>query len=318
MTRILVTAIAGDIGHGIGKILRRSGLAQFMVGCDVHADHAGSVYFDRCEIVERADSPGYLDSLLRVARANHIDLIVPTSEAELRFLLKAGLLEHVDAIPVIAPNDMALKVGFDKLATADFLKESGLPHPWTRKVAAGPPDRYPCLIKERSGRGSKNVVHVRREWVEFYRQTRSEDIWQECLEPADEEYTCGIYRARTGQTRTIAFRRKLAGGMTVFGRVVTDNSALNGLLVRVAEALDLRGSINAQLILTSRGPVIFEINPRFSSTVVFRHLLGFQDVIWAVKEGLGEALPEYSPPAHGTAFYRGTDEILLPPPVQPG
>ena len=35
---------------------------------------------------------------------------------------------------------------------------------------------------------------------------------------------------------------------------------------------------------TKKGPMIFEINPRFSSTVYMRHKLGFTDVIWSLKE----------------------------------
>lgn len=312
MTRILVTAIGGDIGHGIGKILRRSGIARFLVGCDVHEEHAGTTFFDRCEIVDRADSRTYVESLLRVVEMHKIDLVVPTSEPELRFLLKAGLCGKLDRTPLVMANEAALRIGFDKLETANFLRDHDLPYPWTKRVMDGSPDRYPCLIKERFGAGSKGVAIVQPEWVELYRQSRPTDIWQECLEPAEEEYTCGIYRTRSGETRSITFRRKLSGGITVFGRVVGNRPDIETLLSSVAEALDLRGSINAQLILTRRGPVIFEINPRFSSTVVFRHLLGFQDVVWSVQESLGQPIGGYVAPADGAAFYRGADEILLP------
>ena len=56
----------------------------------------------------------------------------------------------------------------------------------------------------------------------------------------------------------------------------------------VAEQLDLIGSMNIQLRLTADGPRIFEINPRFSSTVYMRNLIGFSDVIWSVKDTLNE------------------------------
>jgi hypothetical protein len=46
---------------------------------------------------------------------------------------------------------------------------------------------------------------------------------------------------------------------------------------------------------------------------VFRHLLGFQDVLWALQEASGEAVSPYVPPPNGTAFYRSADEIIIPP-----
>lgn len=312
MTRILVTGIGGDLGHGIGKILRRSGVAQFLVGCDVHDEHAGTMFFDRCEIVGRADSPDFLESLLRIAKANRVDMIVPTAEPELRFISKAGLSGSLEGIPLVMANEKALRVGFDKLETANFLKANGLPFPWTKMVIEGPPERYPCLIKERFGAGSKGVAIVQPAKVDLYRQERANDIWQEYLEPSVSEYTCGIYRTGSDQVRTITFWRKLSGGHTGYGRVVSDKPEIDSLLVSVARAIGLRGSINAQLILTARGPVIFEINPRFSSTVVFRHLLGFQDVIWSIQERLGEPISGYVAPRNGTAFYRGADELILP------
>jgi len=49
----------------------------------------------------------------------------------------------------------------------------------------------------------------------------------------------------------------------------------------------LQGSMNIQLILTDSGPRIFEINPRFSSTVLMRHKLGFCDFLWSLDEAKG-------------------------------
>lgn len=60
------------------------------------------------------------------------------------------------------------------------------------------------------------------------------------------------------------------------------------MCMRIAEGLNLHGSMNVQLRLTDKGPRVFEINPRFSSTVLMRHRLGFSDVIWAIEEAEGK------------------------------
>ena len=55
----------------------------------------------------------------------------------------------------------------------------------------------------------------------------------------------------------------------------------------VAAGMNLYGSINIQLRITDKGPRIFEINPRFSSTVLMRHRIGFCDLLWAIDEAQG-------------------------------
>jgi carbamoyl-phosphate synthase large subunit len=315
--RILVTAIGGDIGYGVGKILRSSRIAEFLMGCDVHGEHAGQFYFDRCEIVARADSGHYLDSLRQVARSNRIDLIIPTSEPELRYLLKAEALDGIDGIQLLTANREALRIGFDKLETSLLLQHAGLPFPWTIPVGDGDPPALPCIIKNRFGAGSKGFAKVDADNASVHARTRGTAIWQELLQPAEQEYTCGLYRSASGDIRSIVFHRRLVAGATRFGRVVGNNREISSLLAKLASAVDLQGSINVQLILTARGPVVFEINPRFSSTVVFRHLLGFQDVLWSILERCGRPIPDYVPPPSGTSFYRGVDELLIPAASQP-
>ena len=87
--------------------------------------------------------------------------------------------------------------------------------------------------------------------------------------------------------------------------------SLTRYLERVAASLDLQGSINVQLRVTERGPVAFEINPRFSSSVVLRHLLGFEDLVWSLEERQGSAPSPYLPAEPGTRVYRGGSSIVV-------
>jgi carbamoyl-phosphate synthase large subunit len=80
----------------------------------------------------------------------------------------------------------------------------------------------------------------------------------------------------------------------------------------VAKALQLRGSINIQLRLRDGYPYIFEINPRFSSTVVARHKLGFSDVLWSLQDqnlGLNTSYSENYLP--GTKVYRELSQVIV-------
>ena len=83
--------------------------------------------------------------------------------------------------------------------------------------------------------------------------------------------------------------RRLTGGFTGWAKVIRDDET-SRMCERIAEGLDLRGSMNVQLRLTDKGPRVFEINPRFSSTVLMRHRLGYSDVLWAVDEAEGKSV----------------------------
>jgi len=299
--KILVTGCGGEIGLGIGRILQKENITSSTIGCDIHEDHAGAFVFNRVEIISRADSSTYLDSINSLIKKYDIDVVIPTSEPELRVLANKELYKKV-ASKIIMANPQTLEVGFDKLATAEMLRVNNLPYPWTMPVKEGNPKELPCIIKSRFG-GSRNVSVVQNDLLEFYAIHRQEDIWQEYLTPDDQEFTCGLFCSASGEIRTIAIKRVLKGDHTVAGEIV-ENSDINDLLISIANVLQLKGSINVQLRLSNNRPVVFEINPRFSST------LGFKDLIWCLEDKAKKPISKYLPPKPGTRFYRGDTEYI--------
>lgn len=310
--RLLVTGVAGDIGNGIGRILRNHKSVTKLIGCDIHDQHTGSFVFDVCRIVPRVDDPSYIEELLNIAKQYEVDAILPASEPELRFFANENLFDFIDTIPLVTANSKAVQVGFDKLITSKFLAEHNLPFPWTSAVTESYPKELPCIIKSRTGAGGQGVMVVDdSKLLSSYRKIFPNYIWQELVGSKDEEYTCGVYRSLEGEVRSILIRRRLSAGVTVYGEVVAD-SQIEKLCIDIAVALELTGSINVQLRLTRRGPVVFEINPRFSSTIVFRHKLGFEDLIWAISEKLNGELPPYKTiPKAGSKIFRRFDEAIL-------
>jgi len=312
INNVLVTGCGGDIGLGIARILKKTGSAKKVIGCDVNDTHPGYLVYDEYEIIKPANHPEYFSELEAIINKHKIDLIIPISEQEIRVFFKNKILTGFKSVPVIMPNEESLVVGLDKLKTMEFLKKNNLLYPWTKIVKDGKPEAIPCIIKDRGGHGSKGIHVVEKELVAYYEKKFPEHIWQELLLPDDQEYTCGLYRTQKGEIRDIIFKRKLQGGLTGSGEVVEDKS-IEKALKKIANAIKLRGSINVQLRLTDRGPVVFEINPRFSSTVVFRHLLGFQDLIWSLQEKAGMKISDYKPPLVRTKIFKGSHEYIIKP-----
>ena len=82
------------------------------------------------------------------------------------------------------------------------------------------------------------------------------------------------------------------------------------MLCNLAVKINLEGSINVQLRLTEKGPVVFEINPRFSSTVLFRHMFGFKDLEWSIQDKLNIEIEPYEDANEGQKFYKGFNEFI--------
>jgi carbamoyl-phosphate synthase large subunit len=172
----------------------------------------------------------------------------------------------------------------------------------------------PCIIKPRSGQGSKNVAICRTkdQAAEAWSNAGELALAQELLTPSEQEITCAVFRSVTGEIRVLQLHRRLEGGMTSWARVIED-PRIFAQCEKLATQLEVTGSINVQLILTDKGPRIFEINPRFSSTVAMRDALGFRDFQWAVIEFLGNPLPDFSGCAVGSTVIRDAVPRVEPP-----
>jgi len=310
MKTVLITAIAGDIAQGVATILRETFPKWRLIGTDIHARHGGNLFVDQLLQAPRADDPGYDEWLGELIERESIDICIPMSEAELLHLSESGKVEFAGAKLIMA-NQKAIEVGSDKLATAAYLGSIGCEKPWTIPVEEFDKSTpLPCIFKPRRSAGSKAIfVCKTSSEVEFYRGIYPPSVLQELLLPADREVTCAIYRSRDGKTAVLQLLRSLVGGFTGWAQVI-DEPAITAQCTKLAEALDLTGSINAQLRLTEQGPRIFEINPRFSSTIFMRHRMGFQDVVWSLQEALGEQV-EFSWPAVGTTAVRVQGAAIL-------
>lgn len=307
---ILVTGCGGDIGQSIGKILKSNGMFKNVIGCDMSDENAGKFIFDKVIKMPGCNSEVYIPSLQKILDEEAIDVILPISEAELRMISEKKIESSLLGKPLICANLKALEVGFDKFSTAQFLKESSLPFPETTIVGQVTEPALPVILKSRKGSGSKAVFVLSDiKEFEFYKMKYPDFILQEYLKNDDEEYTCGLFRSSKEDIRTIIYRRKLTGGFSGFG-VVVENKEIENLLIKIAAHLNLLGSINVQLRMTANGPYVFEINPRFSSTVKFRHMMGFEDVIWCIQDALGDAVSNYTKPKQGTRFYKGFTEYV--------
>jgi carbamoyl-phosphate synthase large subunit len=75
--------------------------------------------------------------------------------------------------------------------------------------------------------------------------------------------------------------------------------------------LNCIGPANVQLRVTARGPVVFEINPRFSSTTSARPLFGYNDVEMSIRNFMLNQ-PVERPQIKGGRFLRMIQDVYIP------
>lgn len=285
---VLVTGIGGDISQGVATILRESRPDLRLIGVDVHAQHGGRLFVDQFSLVPNASAADYVDTIRAIVREYSVDVVIPMSEPELG--ATQPFPDLAPGVKWITAGERVVAAGLDKLETIRALAGLGISVPWTLPVSDGRPISYPCILKSRFGSGSRAVFTVASdEDVDYLVKRYPNAIFQEMLEPADREITCAVYRRRDGEVASLLMLRRLTGGFTSWAKVIEDE-ATSSMCQMIAEGLDLRGSMNIQLRLTDEGPRVFEINPRFSSTVLMRHRIGYSDVLWALDEAEGKSV----------------------------
>jgi carbamoyl-phosphate synthase large subunit len=300
MKTLLVTAIGGDVAQAAAMAIRRAHPDLVLIGTDAQTRHGGSLVVDRFEHLPPASASDYVEALKVVCSRHAVNAVLPISEPELA-RLHAGDVPGLP--PLLTAGARAIQIGGDKLATARFVAELGFRAPRTidGSEAAGW-TAFPCILKLRRGSGSKVVELCEdRASLDFFVQRRPGCVIQEYL-PGGDEVTCAVYRDGPGDIRVLQLARRLVGGATGWARVI-DDERVTALCAAIAEGLDVQGAINVQLMRTPDGPMVFEINPRLSSTVLMRHAIGFGDAGWLVDRARGRATT-WSPPAIGTEIVK--------------
>lgn len=315
--RAAVTGMGNPLGQNIFKALEMSSLPLRLYVLDAHplsAGFFGSGVAVRCP---RVDTPGYVDELIAFLHREQIAVVFFGTEAEPAKLRPHRARIEAETGTVLMLNDAdVLAVADDKYLTARALAGAGLDHPASslaedrQAVEALITERgFPLVAKPRKGSASRGLARIRsRDQLEAH--LRPGFVIQECLLPDDAEYTVGIYRCRDGRiAATTVIHRDLDFGLTYRGLVLHDEN-IAAYAERVADAIGAVGSCNVQLRFTSRGPVCFEVNPRFSSTTPVRAHFGVNEPELAIREYvLGETLPRLV--ARPGAVMREWREIYL-------
>ena len=276
MRRILVTAVSGDIANNILKILKEHGDCV-LYGTDVNPIAVGMDQVEEFIRVPYAVDPSYIDTMLELCRGLEITHLIPTNEREVEAIGKNKTKFEDCGIKVLVQSISVLDICLDKYKTACFLEDEGVHVPKTYVRIDELLDSMSFVCKGRKSNGSREIKYFNNAAEYLEKKYNFENsVFQEYIE--GDEYTVGVF-GHNGIYSQIEFKRQLEDGHSCIVELVK-NKQLDEISQTVANALQLEGYINIQLREKDGQFYIFEINPRISGTVAFRHTLGFDDVIW--------------------------------------
>jgi carbamoyl-phosphate synthase large subunit len=305
--KILVTSVGGDLAQSAIRILREVYPSFKIIGIDASAQPFFSKTIDEFYVSPSGLADIFLNWLDEFCIEKKVDLVIPFSESE---IFKLYSSKRIVKSKLLIANDKTIEIGLDKLKTNRYLLNLGNFAPKTYDSPLNSSIQFPVVIKERFGNGSKNVqICSNFTQLNFYYEQMNNPMIQQLLSPLDEEITCAIYRFKNGETRVLQMHRKMSGGRTLWAKIIS-NKLVEELCQLAASDLQLIGAMNTQLILTSHGPKIFEINPRYSSTIEMRHRVGFTDLVWAIDEHFGYQQRNYIKPSPKFIVGR-TDQIVV-------
>jgi carbamoyl-phosphate synthase large subunit len=282
---VLVTSVGGNVGQGVVKALRATGRFR-TIGVDMEPLSAGFSLVDGVYVVPRAGAADFADRVGEICRGEAVAAVFVCSDAEIVYYSEArSELEARWGCPIFVNPPEVVAVGNDKLRTARFLADAGLPHPLT--VLASDADGvqrlldahgFPVLLKPRQGASARSIFLVDSLIQLAAARTLVPDMVAQQYLPGDEaEFTAGTVSDAAGRVRaTIVLRRELLQGTTYRSELIED-AAIAGQIERIVTALGAVGPCNVQFRLIDGVVYPFEINPRFSGTSGIRYLHGFND-----------------------------------------
>lgn len=182
--RLLVTGAGTGAGNNLIRSLRTGDPSLFIVGC--HADRFSlkQSSADRNYLIPALTEPGFLPGLRRVVSVERIDLLFPSTDADVRVISSS---RHRIPCHLFLPRHSVIELCQDKYKLTRFLRSRGIPAPLTYPVTGMSgigkafrrlaPHRSLVWCRIRKGNGSAGAMPVKRAeqartWIGYWKEMR--------------------------------------------------------------------------------------------------------------------------------------------------
>jgi len=277
--KILITGAHGDIACSVAKIIKLEFNKFEIFGTDTESNGPGDYLFKKIYKTPNLHNEYYLRTIKKIYKK--FNLIIPCTEPEINYITKKKLYK---IFPILINKPEIIFKFNSKIKTLEFLKSyfQILSSDFFYKKKD---IKFPFFLKKNIGYGNKGYVLIKNLSQLKNKINNKNWIGQEYLSGKDNEFTCSIIKLKNFEKVLILNRKLHKAGYTYFAKVVKNNK-LENILINFAHKINLHGCINIQLKIIKNQFKVFDINPRLSSTVMMRNIIGFKDCVWWIKDFL--------------------------------
>lgn len=276
----LISGCNGDIGISVINIILKKFPESKIFASDcvkpkIIFKNVNYLHFPHCENVK------YLSFLKYSIKKYEIDLFIPTISKEINFLV----INKLDDISkkILINNKKIIDTFSNKQKTSDWFKKNKFPWLKTTKLENCSPRDLPVVVKPNFGTGSKDIYYCK---DSLYLNAlkvglKGDFICQEMLDQNSLEYTIAIVKIKD-QANYCVMERELFGGISFQVKAIK-KKILDEFSSKIISSMPNFCFLNLQVKIRSNKVYCFEINPRLSSTILMRSLLGFEDLNGLIK-----------------------------------
>lgn len=307
---ILLTGAGGVASPFLIEFLMSKGYRVLAADIDPYA--IGLYVADKGVVIPRGDCPDFLPSILEICKREEIDLIVPLVDEE---LVSSVELQN-SGIHVMLPQKDFIITCLDKYRLMKELEEANIPVPKTKLLHEEIRDMtFPLIVKPRTGRGSRGVHIIEnkdelKHYIEDNADILDKIIIQEYVEGP--EYTVSVVVWKDGVVEAVVPKEIISKRGVTRMAVTRKNDLIDDVCRKIQEKLVANGPFNVQLRLNSQGvPFVFEINPRFSTSITLTIAAGIDEISGLIARAFGDVSYQFGNWNEGKVLLRRTVDQFI-------
>lgn len=290
--RVLITGAGGAGTIEILRSLRRTGRYELAVA-DASRHAFGFHLADRAYVIPFGADVAFAEVFAGLLEREAPSFVIPLVDEEIPKVHALVRERFASTTRVVGPRSEFCDLALDKWRMANALDKAGLSGAHSALASELPESfPFPAIVKPRSGRGSRGVATLRtRADLDSYLADApleaSRYIVQERC--TGREFTTSVVVGLNGELLGVIPKEAVdKRGITQVG-VTRRVPAIDALCADLQRALRADGPFNVQLMLGDDGvPRVFEVNPRYSTTVALTLAAGVDEVDVVMRHASGE------------------------------
>ncbi len=324
--RLLITDLDHPVVPNTLESLRNNSECEFyIVGTDTNEDAIGFSWADRQYTVPHASDAEYIKKLKDICRKEHIDLVIPWSDAEVEVISRASSDFKNNGVALLCGSYQSIRLAGDKKNLLEKLKETDIPCPEFESASSADDIEkaavrlgYPgkkVIVKPRNSHGGRGIWILDSEIQLLQKHPAQHLPLQAFLSVINEaqrlkknipeylvmqflpgeDYSVDVLADRGMPVYIIPrCRIKAVEGASQRGEI-TNNPVVSAIVKKIVRMFDLHLNVNIQLrySLTDGGsPSVYEVNPRISGSIVTNNGAGADLLYYGIRLALGRELPK--------------------------